>query len=496
MRLVFMFLLILCLILIITHKQIQGYQDNESHPKEATYPNISVPIIVKAGWNLVSLPVNVQDASVQNIFPTSISPAYSYKNWYNVEDTIKRCDGYWLKFAEDDTIWIDGQKKYVDTIYLNQGWNIIGSSFRNVHVNDIHTIPKDIIGSNYYTYQPDIGYSIADTIEPGKAYWVKVEQVGIGIMAPSWKNLGFHDKLAKRLTFAEPYLYVCAGRDGLWRKNIRQESSNWEYLGLADTLLPHSDYGVQDVVIDLEDSDKLLVAYDPGNYQEHVVNRTFNGGISWAPADSGLEWYDNGNRYYCSIYRFLQYPEKIIGAGEAIFTTHNFGDNWQNLSYVGGLSIFAFEHHPINDNIIWLSLETNFWWRGIHRSNNFGSTWAYVNIQTIDPYAMVYSISFDYLDTNIVYLGKSGGILKTINNGQTWTEYTYPGIFRDILNDPIVPTHLWAGVGPNLAETHDGGVTWQIIENPISMEILDMMLDGQNKKIFIGTYSGVYSFEP
>ncbi len=33
---------------------------------------------------------------------------------------------------------------------------------------------------------------------------------------------------------AELYLYVCAGSDSLWRRNIREFNSDWEYVGLAD----------------------------------------------------------------------------------------------------------------------------------------------------------------------------------------------------------------------------------------------------------------------
>ena len=52
----------------------------------------------------------------------------------------------------------------------------------------------------------------------------------------NWRSLGFKDKLALRLVLSDPYLYVCSGSKGLWRKNIRQ-NGEYEFLGLADTSL-------------------------------------------------------------------------------------------------------------------------------------------------------------------------------------------------------------------------------------------------------------------
>ncbi len=35
------------------------------------------------------------------------------------------------------------------------------------------------------------------------------------------ESLGFNDKFALYMIIEEPYLYVCAGSDGLWRMNIQ-----------------------------------------------------------------------------------------------------------------------------------------------------------------------------------------------------------------------------------------------------------------------------------
>lgn len=79
---------------------------------------------------------------------------------------------------------------------------------------------------------------------------------------PKWESLGFEDKLAIRLRLYKPHLYVCAGSDGLWRKDIESEYTDWEYLGLADTSLGHYlNRGVMDVLINSENPDVMLVAF-------------------------------------------------------------------------------------------------------------------------------------------------------------------------------------------------------------------------------------------
>ena len=131
-----------------------------------------------------------------------------------------------------------------------------------------------------------------------------------------WESLGFEDKLALRLVLAEPYLYVCAGSDGLWRRNVRQSGANWENLGLADTSLgKYINRGVRDVLIHRDNPDWILVAYQPHQATDHGVYRSLDGATSWAPADSGMEFIEDGITTYKRLRRFVAYPTYILGGG-------------------------------------------------------------------------------------------------------------------------------------------------------------------------------------
>ncbi|MBA4312451.1 MAG: hypothetical protein C0417_07455 [Chlorobiaceae bacterium] len=126
---------------------------------------------VNAGWNLISLPVIVDDASKQTLFPTSISNAYNYNGSYVSADSLKFGIGYWLKFGSTTSIEIAGSPIFDDTINLLEGWNLIGSVSKPVPVSSVSTDPPGTTLSEFFEYQG--AYQISTTVEPSKAYWVK-----------------------------------------------------------------------------------------------------------------------------------------------------------------------------------------------------------------------------------------------------------------------------------------------------------------------------------
>lgn len=137
---------------------------------------------IRSGWNLISLPINTNLISKQDLFPNSISQAYKYQPGvgYQVVDTINNGLGYWIKFPADTMISIFGALRPVDSINVRKGWNIIGSISSYVPVQKITTHPDGIISSNFFYY--DNGYKMADTIKPFYGYWVKIKNDGFLIL--------------------------------------------------------------------------------------------------------------------------------------------------------------------------------------------------------------------------------------------------------------------------------------------------------------------------
>jgi hypothetical protein len=136
---------------------------------------------VASGWNLVSLPVNLPDQSRLAVFPTSASAAFSYLSGYQQSDTLKRGEGYWLKFTNADPINLSGEPAILDSIPLVTGWNIIGSVSAPVSVAAVTTAPGGILSSSFYSYNG--AYAVADSIRPLQGYWVKASAPGVLVLS-------------------------------------------------------------------------------------------------------------------------------------------------------------------------------------------------------------------------------------------------------------------------------------------------------------------------
>ena len=318
-------------------------------------------------------------------------------------------------------------------------------------------------------------------------------------ISDTWKSLGFEDKFALRLVLSEPYLYICAGSDGLWRKNIRQ-NGDYEYLGLADTSLgDYFDYGVQDVLIHPENPNWFIAAFTSDKGSDHSLFRTFDTGNTWAVADSGLQIEVGNEIGYRLIYRLLFYEDYILGAGHGVFLTNNFADNWEDVHAPGGTSGNILEQHPIYKNIVWFGGESPIFSPLLSSSLDGGITWQGFNLPVPVDNA-VYSIAFDPVDANIVYIGMQGAMIKTEDGGKTWivplVTNRSGGWFRAIESDPRNRNHLWSASGKTIAVTFNSGNTWSEIGAIIDFQVLDMLWDDMTQSMYVATENGIYQFGP
>jgi alpha-amylase len=136
-------------------------------------------------WNVVSVPLTVLDGRRSFLFPGAISEAFTFNpiGGYTARDTMTPGAGYWLKFPAGGTVPVSGGVRPADTLHLAEGWNLIGSISVPVDVSTIAQIPDSIVRSLYYGY--DGGYTPADSIHPGRAYWVKSASAGKLVLSDS-----------------------------------------------------------------------------------------------------------------------------------------------------------------------------------------------------------------------------------------------------------------------------------------------------------------------
>ncbi|MBI5022441.1 MAG: choice-of-anchor D domain-containing protein [Ignavibacteriales bacterium] len=143
--------------------------------------------VVENGWNMSSVPVHASDYLKSSIYPTAVSPAFTYQGSYIMNDTLQSGIGYWVKFDSPQTVAYAGTPITNDTIEVIDKWNIIGSISTPVAVSNITSEPGGIVTSQFFSYTGT--YLSSDNIMPGKAYWVKTNQAGKLILSNSGSAL-------------------------------------------------------------------------------------------------------------------------------------------------------------------------------------------------------------------------------------------------------------------------------------------------------------------
>ncbi len=129
------------------------------------------------GWNILSVPLEAGDMTGTTLFPMVISPFYSFRNIYIQEIVLENGKGYWAKLDGNQNVSISGTTINVNEISVDEGWNLVGVYNYDVPVNNINTIPQNILESQFYGF--DQVYQVIDTLRIGKGYWVKTNASGI-----------------------------------------------------------------------------------------------------------------------------------------------------------------------------------------------------------------------------------------------------------------------------------------------------------------------------
>jgi hypothetical protein len=131
---------------------------------------------VAASWNMISVPLQVDDYRKTTLYATATSQAFAYNAGYITKDTLENGRGYWLKFPSNQTVSLTGFALTGGTIPVTTGWNMVGSIGVAVPVSQVTSNPPGLVVSPFYSYAS--GYVTTTSIEPHKGYWVKVQQNG------------------------------------------------------------------------------------------------------------------------------------------------------------------------------------------------------------------------------------------------------------------------------------------------------------------------------
>jgi hypothetical protein len=146
-----------------------------------TSTTVDVNIALKAGWNMVSVPVVPADTSRAAVFPPAdVVAVYTWnpsQKSYEVPTNIAPEVAYWVAVTENKTITVTGTKVTSwEDHPLIAGWNMVGSVYGNsVAAGDLITdvTPDPLLRSAIYWWDP-VGKSYvgASQIDEGLGYWM------------------------------------------------------------------------------------------------------------------------------------------------------------------------------------------------------------------------------------------------------------------------------------------------------------------------------------
>ena len=140
----------------------------------------SIEIDLKAGWNMVSVPMAMfpSNSAPSTVFSGSVA-VYAWnpvtKSYETPTTVVPEC-GYWVAVTTDNTITVTGTPVTEWESSLTSGWNMVGSVCGNpVAVADLTTdvTPDPLVRGAIYNWNPTgKSYIPASEIAEGLGYWV------------------------------------------------------------------------------------------------------------------------------------------------------------------------------------------------------------------------------------------------------------------------------------------------------------------------------------
>ena len=161
-------------------------------------------------WNLVGLPMSVEDPYHLSIYPDALEGTlYSFDGNYVQENDFITGTGYWLRFPDGGTTIISGSTIHSLIISMMNDWNLISGISSSVPATSIQDPEGILLPGTLYEF--DGSYIQAETLEPGKGYWIRSAGPGEIIISDDIraKRLPFISKMdgANTISFNDQTLY-------------------------------------------------------------------------------------------------------------------------------------------------------------------------------------------------------------------------------------------------------------------------------------------------
>lgn len=128
-------------------------------------------------WNLIGLPLSVDDPSYLEIFTNSIlGTLYGFTDTYFQAQILNPGDGYWLRFESEGISVLFGESIPDLTLSLSADWNLITGISDTVSLNQIEDPNEIIIPGTLFGFNGT--YEQSSVLIPGNGYWIRTTEIG------------------------------------------------------------------------------------------------------------------------------------------------------------------------------------------------------------------------------------------------------------------------------------------------------------------------------
>lgn len=233
------------------------------------------------------------------------------------------------------------------------------------------------------------------------------------------------------------------------------------------------------------------------------VWKTTDGGISWTPTSDG--YFKTGSVGAIAVSAsdsntiYVGMGEACLRAnishGDGVYKSTDAGKTWTNIGLRDSSQIGKLRIDPRNPDVVYVAAVGHPYGpneeRGVFRTRDGGKTWQkvlYINDKTgavdiaMDPHdpLTLYATTWQVLRTpwGITSIGPGGGIYKTTNGGDTWTQLKV-GLPKGnkgkigITVSPVNSNRVWATVEAEpeggIYRSDDAGATWTLLNDSFSV---------------------------
>ncbi len=287
-------------------------------------------------------------------------------------------------------------------------------------------------------------------------------------------------------------VYVACDVGGIYKSTDHGQTWQIKNSGL-------STYYVQDIAVDPTNSSILYAATRGG------IFKSVDGGENWVIKRNGFPQEEayffsapvgdividpaSPEIVYAAIgvprngYKLNSFYWQSVETKGAIYKSGDHGENWTLIRGTGidtNAMVYSLTMDPGNSNIIYAATSS-----GVYKSIDAGASWTGLN-NGLPSHLLAMTIVINPADTNIMYVTMwaepssptwQGGIYKSVDGGQTWTEKNnglpqamgseagFTSNYPTLVIDSTNPGTLYAGhtpwtPDPGVYKTVDGGDNW------------------------------------